>query len=54
MAKFVLAGEASCPSYARAELLADTLAAKLPSFKVTKVSSACCISQCVSHASIRW
>lgn len=37
MAKFVVAGKAGCSSYARAELLADTLAAKLPNFRVTKV-----------------
>ena len=38
MAKFVVAGRADCPSYARAEILADTLAARLPDFCVHKVS----------------
>ena len=37
MAKFVVAGKADCPYYARAELLADTLACNLPDFKVHKV-----------------
>ena len=37
MAKFVIAGRADCPGYARAEMLADTLAAKLPHFNVNKV-----------------
>lgn len=37
MAKFVVAGRAGCPSYARAEMLADTLASKLPDFRVNKV-----------------
>ena len=39
MAKFVLAGRAGCSSYARAEMLADTLKARLPDFIVNKVSS---------------
>lgn len=38
MAKFVVAGRAGCPSYARAEMLADKLATNLPDFKVHKVS----------------
>lgn len=37
MAKFVVAGRAGCPSYARAEMLADKLATNLPDFKVHKV-----------------
>ena len=37
MAKFVVAGEAGCPSYARAEMLGDALTAQLPNFKLTKV-----------------
>lgn len=37
MAKFVVAGEVGCPSYARAEMLGDTLTARLPDFKLTKV-----------------
>uniref|UniRef100_A0A8C2TXJ8 Malate dehydrogenase 1B n=1 Tax=Coturnix japonica TaxID=93934 RepID=A0A8C2TXJ8_COTJA len=37
MAKLVLAGRAGCPQYARAELLADYLQAKLPAFSVHKV-----------------
>lgn len=38
MAKFVIAGRADCPAFARAELLADTLAASLPDFRVHKVT----------------
>ena len=37
MAKFVVAGRADCPHFARAEALADNAAAKLPDFKVHKV-----------------
>lgn len=37
MAKFVVAGRAGCPSYARAEMLADKLATNLPDFKVHKI-----------------
>ena len=39
MAKFVLAGYEGCVGFARLELLADTLAARLPHFNVNKVSS---------------
>lgn len=38
MAKFVIAGRADCPRFARAEMLADQLAASLPHFRVHKVS----------------
>ncbi|XP_073318727.1 putative malate dehydrogenase 1B [Pagrus major] len=38
MAKFVLAGKADCPHYAKAELLADTLHRSLPNFRVHKIS----------------
>ncbi|KAM9820372.1 putative malate dehydrogenase 1B [Neosynchiropus ocellatus] len=38
MAKFVLAGKANCPWYAKAELLADSLAMSLPSFRIHKIS----------------
>ena len=37
MAKFVIAGKADCPRYARAEQLADDLATNLPSFQVHKI-----------------
>lgn len=37
MAKFVIAGKAGCSSYARAEMLGDTLVARLPNFRITKV-----------------
>ena len=37
MAKFVIAGRADCSSFARAEMLAELLAARLPHFKLTKV-----------------
>ncbi|KAL4229100.1 putative malate dehydrogenase 1B [Mactra antiquata] len=37
MAKFVIAGEANCPYYARAELLGDKLAINLPEFKLHKI-----------------
>lgn len=37
MAKFVIAGESHCPYFARAELVADTLARNLPDFKVHKI-----------------
>lgn len=37
MAKYVIAGASNCPFYARAELLADELALKLPSFSVHKI-----------------
>ncbi|KAM8904094.1 putative malate dehydrogenase 1B isoform 2-T2 [Spinachia spinachia] len=38
MAKFVLAGKADCPHYAKAELLADRLQRSLPDFKIHKIS----------------
>uniref|UniRef100_A0A3Q2D296 Malate dehydrogenase 1B, NAD (soluble) n=1 Tax=Cyprinodon variegatus TaxID=28743 RepID=A0A3Q2D296_CYPVA len=38
MAKFVLAGKADCPYYAKAELLADILQRSLPNFRVHKIS----------------
>ncbi|KAM6893705.1 putative malate dehydrogenase 1B [Xenentodon cancila] len=38
MAKFVLAGKADCPHYAKAERLADSLQRCLPNFRVHKVS----------------
>ncbi|XP_041835080.1 putative malate dehydrogenase 1B isoform X2 [Melanotaenia boesemani] len=38
MAKFVLAGKADCPYYAKAELLADALQRSLPNFKAHKIS----------------
>lgn len=38
MATFVIAGKADCCLYARAEMLGDVLAARLPHFKATKVS----------------
>ncbi|XP_071488288.1 putative malate dehydrogenase 1B [Diadema antillarum] len=37
MAKFVIAGKADCPYYARVELLADELNANLPDFSVHKI-----------------
>ncbi|XP_029030419.1 putative malate dehydrogenase 1B isoform X2 [Betta splendens] len=37
MAKFVLAGKADCPYYAKAELLADALQLSLPNFKIRKI-----------------
>ncbi|XP_069052621.1 putative malate dehydrogenase 1B isoform X2 [Lepisosteus oculatus] len=37
MAKFVLAGRADCPYYAKAELLADLLQRNLPSFSIYKI-----------------
>ena len=37
MAKYVIAGKANCPFYAKAELLADDLALNLPDFKVHKI-----------------
>ncbi|NWV00674.1 MDHC protein, partial [Upupa epops] len=38
MAKFVVAGKADCPHYAKAELLADYLQTNLPDFKVHKIT----------------
>ncbi|XP_075685989.1 putative malate dehydrogenase 1B isoform X2 [Rhinoderma darwinii] len=38
MAKFVLAGRADCPYYAKAELLADYLQKNLPYFRVHKIT----------------
>ncbi|XP_056319040.1 putative malate dehydrogenase 1B [Danio aesculapii] len=38
MAKFVLAGKADCPYYAKAELLADVLQRNLPDFHIHKIS----------------
>ncbi|TRZ00507.1 hypothetical protein DNTS_007302 [Danionella cerebrum] len=38
MAKFVLAGKADCPHYAKAELLADVLQTNLPDFHIHKIS----------------
>lgn len=38
MAKFVLAGKANCPYYAKAELLADYLQKNLPHFRVHKIT----------------
>ncbi|XP_043096740.1 putative malate dehydrogenase 1B [Puntigrus tetrazona] len=37
MAKFVLAGKADCPYYAKAELLADLLQRNLPDFHIHKI-----------------
>lgn len=37
MAKYVIAGKANCPFYAKAELLADELALNLPDFRVHKI-----------------
>ncbi|XP_060050037.1 putative malate dehydrogenase 1B isoform X2 [Erinaceus europaeus] len=38
MAKFVLAGRADCPYYAKAELLADYLHKNLPEFQIHKIT----------------
>ncbi|XP_007934155.1 putative malate dehydrogenase 1B [Orycteropus afer afer] len=38
MAKFVLAGRADCPYYAKVELLADYLQKNLPDFKIHKIT----------------
>uniref|UniRef100_A0ACB8F082 Uncharacterized protein n=1 Tax=Sphaerodactylus townsendi TaxID=933632 RepID=A0ACB8F082_9SAUR len=38
MAKFVLAGRANCPYYAKAELLADYLEKNLPNFRIHKIT----------------
>ncbi|XP_077131856.1 putative malate dehydrogenase 1B isoform X3 [Ranitomeya variabilis] len=38
MAKFVLAGRADCPYYAKAELLADYLQKNLPNFRIHKMT----------------
>ncbi|XP_029789838.1 putative malate dehydrogenase 1B isoform X2 [Suricata suricatta] len=38
MAKFVLAGRADCPYYAKAELLADYLQKNLPNFQIHKIA----------------
>ncbi|OCT63870.1 putative malate dehydrogenase 1B [Xenopus laevis] len=38
MAKFVLAGRADCPYYAKAEILAEYLQKNLPSFRVHKIT----------------
>ncbi|XP_054828559.1 putative malate dehydrogenase 1B [Eublepharis macularius] len=38
MAKFVLAGRADCPYYAKAELLADCLQKNLPDFQIHKIT----------------
>ncbi|XP_039073414.1 putative malate dehydrogenase 1B isoform X2 [Hyaena hyaena] len=38
MAKFVLAGRADCPYYAKAELLADYLQKNLPNFQIYKIT----------------
>lgn len=38
MAKFVIAGKANCPYYAKAELLADYLQKNLPDFRVFKIT----------------
>ncbi|XP_066432188.1 putative malate dehydrogenase 1B isoform X2 [Eleutherodactylus coqui] len=38
MAKFVLAGRANCPYYAKAELLADYLQKNLPNFRIHKMT----------------
>ena len=37
MAKFVIAGKADCPYYAKAELLGDQLSRNLPDFKIHKI-----------------
>ena len=39
MAKFVVSGKVDCAAYARAEMLADRLVARLPDFRVHKVYS---------------
>ncbi|XP_056157069.1 putative malate dehydrogenase 1B [Lampris incognitus] len=38
MAKFVIAGKADCPYYAKAELLGDHLQGSLPDFRIKKIS----------------
>ncbi|XP_008586647.1 PREDICTED: putative malate dehydrogenase 1B isoform X2 [Galeopterus variegatus] len=38
MAKFVIAGRANCPYYAKAELLADYLQKNLPDFRIHKIT----------------
>nr|XP_020006843.1 putative malate dehydrogenase 1B [Castor canadensis] len=38
MAKFVIAGRADCPHYAKAELLADYLQKNLPNFRIYKIT----------------
>ncbi|KAF6361796.1 malate dehydrogenase 1B [Rhinolophus ferrumequinum] len=38
MAKFVLAGRADCPFYAKAEVLADYLQKNLPDFQIFKIT----------------
>lgn len=38
MAKFVLAGKADCPYFAKAELLADYLQKNLPNFRIHKIT----------------
>ncbi|CAF5126652.1 unnamed protein product, partial [Rotaria sp. Silwood1] len=38
MAKFVIAGKANCPHYAKAELLGDYLQRNLPNFTIDKWS----------------
>nr|XP_034354558.1 putative malate dehydrogenase 1B [Arvicanthis niloticus] len=38
MAKFVIAGKANCPYYAKAELLADYLQKNLPDFRIFKIT----------------
>ncbi|CAF5075047.1 unnamed protein product, partial [Rotaria sp. Silwood1] len=38
MAKFVIAGKANCPHYAKAELLGDYLQRNLPNFTIHKWS----------------
>nr|XP_021520481.1 putative malate dehydrogenase 1B [Meriones unguiculatus] len=38
MAKFVIAGKADCPYYAKAEILADYLAKNLPDFQIFKIT----------------
>ncbi|XP_012516658.1 PREDICTED: putative malate dehydrogenase 1B [Propithecus coquereli] len=38
MAKFVIAGRADCPYYAKAELLADYLQKNLPDFRIHKIT----------------
>nr|XP_012594324.1 putative malate dehydrogenase 1B isoform X2 [Microcebus murinus] len=38
MAKFVIAGKANCPYYAKAELLADYLQKNLPNFRIHKIT----------------
>ena len=38
MAKFVIAGKADCPYFAKSELLADDLQLNLPEFTAHKIS----------------